>query len=158
MWNGLLKILKFQVIRENKIIYEEENIKNILHTSGEAFCLSALFTGGTIPAFYYLGLDNRTILAVTDTMANLTQEPTTNGYARKAILGFTIVPVSGINRAIGNPVTFNAFGGSWGPVRSMFLTNNTGILISSASLISPVTLGDGDAVNMRMSMQLRDCP
>lgn len=160
MWNGLLKILKFQVVREGKIIYEEENIKNILHTSGEQFCLSVLFAGGTIPLYYYLGLDNRLILAAANTMSSLIGEPTVNGYARQFLssTGFTVELVSGIYRAKGSIVTFNAIGGSWGPVRNMFFTNNTGILISSASLISPITLNNGDAVNMRISMQLKDCP
>lgn len=169
MWNGLLKILKFQVAREGKVIYEEENIKNILHTNGELFCLSALFTGGNnpntfIPSDYFLGLDNRTTLAAANTMASLIQEPTVNGYARQSLsstTGFVVELASGIHRAKGSIVTFNAIGGSWGPVRNMFLTDkidNTGTLISSASLISPVTLNSGDAANMRISMQLKDCP
>ncbi len=58
----------------------------MLHILGEQFFLNALFQGGPtnlyIPAFYYLGLDNRPTLFAADTMSGLVGEPSANGYLR----------------------------------------------------------------------------
>ena len=56
-WNGIMKVLEIKHWRNNKIIWERKNIRNILHEEGEGFILSAAFSGGkestVIPDNYY---------------------------------------------------------------------------------------------------------
>lgn len=175
-WNGIIKILEIQHIRNNEVIWEDKNLYNTLHTEGEGYFLEILFRNpndGTLPPpFYYLGLDARTALDVDDSMADLVDEPGSNAYARQLVssapdesTGWIIASgQSGevtYHKALGSIVTFNAAGGEWGPVTKLFLTNkvdNTGYLISSVALSSEVTMADGDALNLRMAISLRDCP
>jgi hypothetical protein len=168
-WHGLMEILSVEHLRDGKVIYHEENIKNTLHYLGEAFLLQALFMGGYspntfIPDNYYLGLDSRAIIAVSDTMTEVFAEPFVNGYSRQPVSssnGFTLDVIAGVHRATSQIVSFPAVGGNWGPVSNIFLSdkpNNTGVLISSAKLSNPVTVLAGDSVNMRMALSLRFCP
>lgn len=168
-WPGIMQILSLEHVRNGKVIYREENILNTLHFQGESFLLSALFLGGNtpnsfIPDQYYLGLDARGTIAVADTMENVYLEPFINGYARQpasSSTGFTLDVVGGIHRATSHIVSFSAAGGSWGPMKNIFLSNqpnNTGVLISSAVLTNPVTVASGDIVNMRFALSLRYCP
>lgn len=173
-WNGIMKILEIQHVRNNEVIWENKNLYNMLHTDGERFFLEVLFRNpndGTLPPpFYYLGLDARGTLDVNDAMINLLDEPTNNAYARQLIssapdqtTGWTVTTgQSGditYHKALGSIITFNAAGGSWGPITKLFLTNkvdNTGYLISSVELTSEVYMEDGDALNLRMGISLRD--
>ena len=168
-WPGLMQILWIEHIRDGKIIHREEHILNTLHFLGESFLLSALFLGGNapnslIPDQYYLGLDARATIAADDTMDDVLNEPFINGYARQPVsstTGFTIDVVGGVHRVSSQIVTFSAAGGAWGPMKNIFLSdkqNNSGVLISSAVLTSPVTVQSGDAINMRMALSLRYCP
>jgi hypothetical protein len=161
----LLTILEIEHQRDSKIIWEAKNIKNVLHTQGEEFLLTALFktTDASIPTFYYLGLDNRTTPDVSDVLAaSLYGEPTSNGYSRQAVssaTGFTISEVDGVNRATSLIVSFSASGGSWGPISNLFLAttiNNTGHLIATAALGSTRTLQNGDFITMKFALALRD--
>ena len=165
----LMRIDHVELVRDGKVIYREENILNQLHLLGEYYCLSALFTGGNtpnmvIPTNYYMGLDNRTILAAADTFSSLVNEPVGNGYVRQLLssaTGFTIDVSNGVHRAVGSIITFSAISLGWGPVQNIFLattSDNSGYLISSASLSTPLQPAAGDSFNMRMSMSLRDCP
>lgn len=154
---------------EHKILWEQKNILNMLHNDGEEFVLRSIFLGGKtnnayIPNYYYFGLDNRVSLAASDIMTSLVSEPTTSGYTRVAVAStsnFTL-GTNETNTQISSPiVTFRAVGGSWGPVKNLFLTDasdNTGYLISSVALASSVTLNDGESINLRMSITLKDCP
>jgi hypothetical protein len=164
-WRGILKILDIQHVRDGKVIWSEQNIHNLLHASGEQFMLLCAFDndGNVVPANYYFGLDNRTVVAVTDTMASISStEPTSGGYTRQTVAssgGFTVEAVSGIYRAVGPILTFNATGIGYGPVKNLFLTtasDNSGYLLSTAVLSSSVTLTSGDSINLRMSIQLAD--
>ncbi len=168
-WHGLMRVLWFEHVRDGKIIYREEDILNVLHTQGSAFVLKAMFMGGNspnafIPSNYYLGLDSRATIAVSDTMENVQAEPFVNGYIRQpvsSLTGFSLSVVGGIYQAASQIVTFSATGGSWGPVVNIFLSdklNTAGTLISSAKLTNPVTVQSGDSVNMRMAMSLQYCP
>ena len=168
-WHGLMEILWLEHIRDGKVLYREDNIRNTLHFLGEGFLLSALFMSGyspntLIPDQYYLGLDARATVAVSDTMIDVFNEPFVNGYTRQPVSstnGFSLDVVGGVHRATSQIVSFSAAGGGWGPMANIFLSNkanNTGILISSAKLTSPVTLTSGDSVNMRMALSLRYCP
>ena len=165
-WHGLMRIIEIQHIRDNKIIWEAHDILNTLHFLGEEFMLKGLFTnaGDNIPDNYYLGLDNRTDILAADTMASLSEEPTSNGYLRQAVnstSGFVVEIKNGIHRAVSQIVSFSATGVGWGPVKNIFLANTSdtsGYLIASAPLSSPITTVGGDTINMRMSLSLRNCP
>jgi len=165
-WKGIIKVQEIQHVRRGRVIWEAKNLYNTLHTDGEEFMLQCLFAndGSMIPESYYLGLDARTSILVADTINDILDEPTENGYIRQSLGsdgGWTVREVSGIHRAIGNIIAFSASGGSWGPVNNLFLTNQSGddgVLLASVPLSSELTLDDGDAINMRMSLSLRDYP
>jgi hypothetical protein len=168
-WNGLMKILWIEQIRNNEVIWRAENIKNVLHTDGESYILRAAFTGGpvseVIPENYYIGLDARFSLAASDTITDLLGEPTINGYTRQAVSStgnFTVtIPEGSANyRATSPIVAFQAEGGSWGPVKNVFLTDtatSSGNLICSAELPSQISVVDGDTITMRLGLSLKDC-
>jgi hypothetical protein len=137
---------------------------SILHDEGEQFLLSTLFAGVAMPTNLYLGLDNRTTLAASDTLASLVSEPTVNGYARQAVnsASFTVVFTGGAYQANTPIVTFSATGGSWGPVNNLFLATSSD---NSGKLIATVTLNQADLIliatqvmRIRMGLSLRDCP
>jgi hypothetical protein len=162
MWRGLIKILEIQHLSKNgEVLWRSENIRNVLHSEGEEFMLTSLFVdASTIPSDYVFGLDNRLTTAADDTMADVSiVEPAGNGYFRQAVASdgqFTISVVNNIHRANSPIVTFSAAGGSWGPVRNLFLTNqpdSSGFLIASVPLAQ-----DGESVSMRMALSLKDCP
>ena len=168
-WQGILIVDEFLVKRKNKVIFRVENLHNILHLGGEAQILSALFIGGSIsnayiPTNYYLGLDARTSLNVTDTLTNITGEPSVGGYNRQpvsATTGFTITTEGSFVRAKSGVLVFSASPISWGPVTNMFLTNvstgTAGILYSSVPIGSSVSVNSGDSISMRFSMALKSC-
>lgn len=164
-WHGIMKILTLQHwSADGNLIAEHNNILNLLHLDGEEYILRSVFAGGDIPANYYMGLDARVVLSASQTMDDLTGEPSGSGYERQEIASgddFTIDFNESHFVATSPIVTFRATSGSWGPVTNLFLTNeedNTGYLISSAVLPSPVTLNAGETVTVRIRMQLKDCP
>jgi len=164
----LLTILEIQHIRDGKVIWEDKNLRNTLHVLAEQYFLSILFAGIAPVANFYMGLDDRQVIDVADTMESLVNEPTHNGFLRQQVssstgwnIQETTVGAITLYRAIGNIVTFAANGGSWGPIHNLFMTttsDNTGILLSSVPLSQEVTLNSGDTINMRMSLSLRDAP
>lgn len=168
-WHGIMKILEVtHRDPDGRIIFYENNIRNLLHNEGEEFLLRAAFTGGrvssVIPENYYLGLDNRASISILDTMDSLIGEPQSGGYERQAIssAGDFAINFENDHYVATSPiVAFRSTSAEWGPVRNLFLTdrgNNTGSLISTAILSSPLILSIGDDVTMRIGMQLRDCP
>jgi hypothetical protein len=168
-WCGILKILDVKHLDTNgKVIWEAENVLNLMHQDGEEYLLRAAFTGGrvstVIPDSYYLGLDNRSVPAVDNTVDDLLGEPTSNGYERQAVNSsgdFAINFESNHFLATSPIVAFRATVGNWGPVGNLFLTDksdNSGFLISTASLGTIITVNAGESVTMRIGMTLRDCP
>jgi hypothetical protein len=171
-WHGLVKVL--EIIHrdaEGRVLWRDENLYNLLHSEGEDFLLRALFLGGNspstyIPASYYFGLDDRTVIGLNDTMVTVADgnEPTVNGYARQAVSSsgqFNIVTVSSVHQANSPILSFHASGGSWGPVHNLFLTDDAGYagkLIASVPLSQSLTVNDGETISMRMGLALRDCP
>lgn len=162
-------LLKIDSIEHNdsdgSILWSMKNILNTFHLDGELFLLSVAFNTAAeieVPSSYYLGLDARDTLSEEDQMVDLTNEPTTNGYARQAVSslnGFDVEINGGNYRAISGVVTFSASGGAWGPITNLFLcTTNTssGYLISSAKLASSRTLLDGQSITMRFSLGLQN--
>jgi len=127
---------------------------NMLHDEGEQFFCQVLFTEeASVPSAYYLGLDNRTSLAESDTLASLSGEPSGNGYSRQAVnsdaTDFTISQEGGDYQAKTKTVTFTASGGSIGPVTKMFMATSadgTGKLIASRALSQERTLADGESL------------
>jgi hypothetical protein len=152
---------------EGKCLWEDHNIKNTFHYNGEQFLLNLAFntsSGITIPSSYYLGLDNRTTINTNDTLASLSQEPTQNGYARQPVSslnGFSVVAsLTNDFQATSVVVSFQAVGGSWGPVSNLFLSNvsgSTGYLLASSALSTSRTLTDGQFITVRIAVGLRNC-
>lgn len=161
-----LMTLKFiEHKRNGEIIYRAENIKNLIHLEGREFLIKSAFSndGSLVPANYYLGLDARDDLLEEDTILTLLDEPSGSGYLRQALpsdgTGFTISNVSGVYKALSEIVTFSATGTGWGPVKNMFLTtasDNSGVLISSLLLTSPVITVAGDTISIQIQMSLQD--
>jgi len=167
-WHGLMQVEEIQHIRNGKIIWQNNNLKNLLHIQGEEFILKVVFSEYLLkPENYYFGLDNRSSLNVADDLTDLEDEPTTNGYFRQSVNStddFTFLVVEGYNRARSPILTFSAMGGSWGPIRNLFLTMqdqdisaDLGYLIASVDLEQDITVVSGDAISLRMAMTLRDC-
>jgi len=166
-WRGLIKVLSIQCVsKDGNIVWERKNLYNILHTDGEQFLLNCLFVGGQtstyIPSDYYFGLDNRGTIAVADTMSSLVAEPTTNGYERQTVssLGTFTVSVQASNYRADTPLlTFEAIGGNWGPITTLFMTDksdDSGTLISSVNLGTSVTVVDGHSLIVKMGLSLKD--
>lgn len=170
MWHPVLKILEVKHLNSfGKIIYQENNIRNILHQEGEEFLLRAAFTGGTvsdiIPENYFLGLDNRSVVVIEQTLDDLIGEPDNGGgYARQEVSSsgdFVINFEDDHFVALSPIVAFSCTSTAWGPVSNLFITDtgdNSGYLISTATFDSPISLTPGESVTMRIGMQLRDCP
>lgn len=173
-WNGILTILEIQH-RDSKgnILWEDKNINNLLHQEGERFLLMAAFTGGNnpntvVPEYYYLGLDNRSVVTAEDTLDEpltntLIGEPSSGGYERQSISSSGIFSINLENDhyvATSPIVAFRAIAGDWGPVSNLFLSttnDNSGTLISTAVLSNPISLASGETVTMRIGMRLRGC-
>ena len=164
----LMKIIEIKHLDvDGKVLWQSHNLLNILHNDGEEFLLRAAFTGGqvssVIPAYYYLGLDNRQLLSKGDTMENLIAEPFGGGYIRQQISSqgdFSINIENGDFIAASPIVAFRSTTNSWGPASNLWITNqpdNSGYLISSVALQSPVSLIAGQSVTMRIGMQLLNC-
>lgn len=163
-WHGILKILQVEHIRNREVIWSDDDLLNMLHSEGEQFLLSCCFAndGTIVPSDYYFGLDSRSSISLADTMTTVSSyEPSGNGYSRQTVSsngGFTVQLVGSYYRAVGNIVTFSATG-TYGPVKNLFLTDksdNSGYLISSVALSSPVTFASGDSIALRMSLQLKN--
>lgn len=169
-WHGIMKIDEIvQKDHAGRTIYKEENIYNILHSQGEERILSAVFIGGPtnnayIPTNYYLGLDNRSSINASQTLADLSGEPSGSGYSRQpvsSVTGFTIINNSGVYQARSNVIIFAAISGSWGPVSNLFLTDassgSSGNLYSTAVLATPIILSSGETISVRFSLALKNC-
>lgn len=147
-----------------KIIYQEKNINNIIHKSGEEFILKVLFGGLPIPNQYHLGLDSRSTLNANDVLSTCASlEPVGAGYSRQSLdnNNFTFITNGfGDYQANSPAVLFKALGGSWGPVKNVFLTTvssgSSGYLISSIALGSSIILSNGETVSLRIGLALKN--
>lgn len=163
-----MKVLEFRHLDvDGTVLAEYFNLLNLLHQDGEEFLLRAAFMGGQdstiIPDNYYVGLDNRQTITATQNMDGLIGEPFGGGYERQQIASsgdFSINLESGHYMVTSPIVAFRATTGSWGPVSNLLLTDaadNSGYLISTVVLPSPVSLDSGQSVTMRFGMKLIEC-
>lgn len=140
----------------------EETAHNALADEGEQLFLDVVLRGATAPANTYLRLYNDTP-AETDGLADLTGEPSGNGYSAQALTSNatgwpTLALDSGDYMATSAAKTFTASGGTIGPVTYLVLatsSDNTGELVSYAALSTTRTLTAGDSlqVTYRLKMQ-----
>lgn len=157
--NHLMTLFEIkQFDKNNNLIFESYNIKNILHNKGEEYMLKVLFGTFNKPDRYYLGLDDRQTLQTGDTMNSSLGEPVTAGYQRQEVLSsnFTVGQLGQTWQANSPVVLFRGLGGSWS-ARNIFLAtspNYTGYLISSISLGTRITVNDGEVVSMRIGLSL----
>ncbi len=167
-WHGILEIIEISHIRDNKVLWSNKNLKNMLHNEGEEFILKILFADLVKPEYYWFGLDNRTTLDVTDTLLSITDEPSSHGYERQGVSsseGWAFSNVGGQIIAKSPIITFAAVGGNIGPVRNIFMTNQSeaavptddDYLISTVYLGQILTIVSGDAVSLRVAIKLKDC-
>jgi hypothetical protein len=166
-WNGILRVLEVShLAKDGSTLYREENLHNTIHVTGEELILKILFAGQSIPVNYYVGLDFRSTISRSQVIGDVFGwEPSINAYSRQAVASnnFSIVTASSGNRQANSPtLLFRAAGGSWGPVRNIFLTTALGfgtnsVLISSVPLSTSITVADGEIVTMRMAMALSSC-
>jgi hypothetical protein len=163
-WRGIMRILEVQhADRCGKVLYSESDVRNVIHTKGEEFILGALFAGQSLPSNYYIGLDSRSALEASMEISDVSEyEPIVNYYSRQSVgsESFQIITgASGHKQANSPTILFKAVGGSWGPVKNIFLADGLGYgsnctLISSAALSRQITVLDGEVVTMRMAMAL----
>mgnify|MGYP001004410895 CR=1 FL=1 len=150
--------------KDNNILWEDSNLKNTFHTSGEEYFLKSLFIDqDLIPSNYYFGLDNRTAIEVGDTIDSIDSEPISGGYQRQSSASedvFTSSVVSTVNRIISPVLSFSATTEpGWGPVNNLFMTtsaDDSGYLVSTVRLSQELTLSAGQTVTLRMGISLTD--
>lgn len=162
-WNGIMKVLELEHIgSDGRVLHRESNLKNIIHGKGEELILSILFSGGSVPENYYVGLDFRSSLEKSQTISGVFGwEPMSYAYARQTVpsSNFSLTNTHSGLQANSPTLLFRASGGSWGPVRNIFLCTALGygtnsVLVSSVPLSTSITVADGEIVTMRMAMAL----
>lgn len=127
---------------------------------GEQSMLDVYFRGAAAPTQFYLRLYNDTC-AETKTLATLTSEPSTNGYAAQLIerstTGWPSLALSGGDyEATASTETFSASGGSWGPVNAAVLattSDNTGKALNCLALSQARTLAAGEQLQATLKVK-----
>jgi len=163
-----------EVSHQNKhgeILFKKYDLKNIFHSEGEEYILGTLFTNTYTPnntfvvTSYYMGLDNRSSLATSDSLVDIEElETTGTGYRRQEVTksSFQIVENSNGNYQANSPIIqFNCSGGSW-TAKNIFLATSysssfTGPkkVISSVPLGSTLSISSGETVSMRIGLALK---
>lgn len=166
-WNGIMRVIEISHFgTDGGLLHREEDLRNTIHAQGEELILKILFAGESVPPSYYVGLDFRSAIDRTQTISDLFGwEPTANAYSRQAVESnnFSVINSSSGRKQANSPtLLFRASGGSWGPVRNIFLATALGygtnsILISSVPLSTSISVADGEVITMRMSMALSSC-
>ena len=166
-WRGIMRVVEISHRDAlGNIIFRTEDIRNSIHILGENFILKVLFGGQAVPNSYHIGLDSRETIQIHDAISDLASlEPSGLGYERQSIGSndFSVVEnVAGFMQANSPTVLFTASGGSWGPIKNIFLCTGLGqsaptVLVSSASIGQNLVVSPGETVSMRMAMTLSDC-
>lgn len=140
----------------------KEEAPNGLADEGEKYFLDCFLRATNCPTTCHLRLFNDTP-GETDTIADLTGEPSTYGYVaeeltRDATGWPTLALDSGDYMATAKSVTFVATGGSWGPVTyAVFACTISASekLISYAVLSAPRTLASGESLQAVYKLKLQ---
>lgn len=135
---------------------------NALADEGEQQILDTYFRDATEPTSFYIRLVNDTPVE-TDTIADLTGEPSGNGYSAQALARNntdfpTLALSSGDYQVTSKTVTFTASGGSIGAVTYGILTTSTdssGKLIAYVALSGSRTLASGESLQVTFSIKLQ---
>ena len=144
----------------------EKNLSNILHYDGELYLLSAAFAThldgfGTAPTNLYVGMDNRKIIEIEDTLAKVaTQEPKVSSYKRQALStskDFTLIPDE---RRLRAEVRFEA-GHDMDLVSKYFIATTAsgsrgGKLLVSVAMKHERTLFTNDVLTLEITIGLKD--
>jgi len=146
--------------KNGNVIWHDEGFNN-LADEGESAILDLFFRGGTAPTAFSLALFNDTPVD-TDTVAGLTGEPATNGYARIALARDTtdfptLALDSGDFMVTSKKVTFTASGGAIGPVTYAVLIATIGgaaKLIAYKALSQARTLSDGETLDVTYKLKI----
>lgn len=139
-----------------------DRIHNNLTDEGEQDLLDVYMRNAAAPATFYIRLYDDTPTE-TSTLAGLTGEPTTGGYAPIAVersdVGWpTLALDSGDYQVTSKKVTFQASGGTIGPVTSCVLatsSDDTGKIITYAPLSQSRTLNDGESLDITYRVKLQ---
>lgn len=159
-WRGVFEIKHYDA--NGDLIWTEE-AENSLADEGEHFVLDEFFRAATAPTQFFIRLTN-TVLSDTSTLTTASAgEPSTNGYAAQLVersaTGWPSLALdSGDYQLTSSEETFNATGGSWGPVDRAFLgttSNNTGKLIAYATLSQARTLANGESLKITYRVKLQ---
>jgi hypothetical protein len=160
----------FQLVAYNEDGEEiwREVFHNSLSDGGEQSLLDCYLRGQNCPTTFYLRLSNPTNCgnagAETSSLATVASgEPATNGYAAKNITrnttGWpTLALDSGDYKATAATQTFNASGGSWGPVSCAFIatsSDNTGVFVASGALSTSRTLTSGESLQVVYGIKIQ---
>jgi len=145
--------------RHGKLLWEHEG-PNALADEGERQMLEVYYRAENAPTTFYIRLYNDTP-AETDGLADLTGEPSGNGYAAEEVerssTGFpTIETNSGDWQVVSKTVTFEASGGSIGPVTYAVLattSDNTGKLVAYVALSQSRTLAAGETLDVTITIK-----
>ena len=159
---GNTGVFELRAFDANGNLLWEEDVINGLADEGEQHILDVYLRAATGPVQFYVRLYNDTPVE-TDTLALLTGEPSTNGYAaqlveRSATGWPTLAMDAGDYQATSSVETFSASGGSWGPVTYVVLattSDNTGKLISFAALSQSRTLNAGESLQVTYKVKLQ---
>lgn len=154
--------------RKREVLWSRFGLKNLWHDDGEEYIVKvAISEELTVPAAFYLGLDNRATPAEADnlTQANAAENAFSNGYARAQLnsdaTDWTTSLATNIWQAASKQVTFTASGGDWSAVQNMFLTDKniatTGkYLYCTQALSTSRTITDGDSLNCTITLNVRE--
>lgn len=157
-WVGYWEFTHYD--KDGKVVWQKE-VRNGLADEGEENMLDAYLRGENVPTTFYLALYNDTPTE-TDSLDDLTGEPSTNGYERQEIarstVGWpTLVLDSGDFMATSKQVAFTASGGPIGPVIYMVLTDvetgTGGLLIAFADLSQSRTIPNGESLGCKIKVK-----
>ena len=159
-WDGTWN---FKHVDRQGAVIDEWSEKNALINSGEYKMLDVYFRGATAPSEHWLRLTAG--LSETATMAAVTaSEASGSGYAPQLITSNatywpTLALSSGDYQVNSTTVTFEATGGSWGPVDEVALctasNSNEGSLVAYVALSTSRTLVSGDSLQVSVNVKLQ---
>ena len=145
--------------------WDELEVANLLHDEGEQAILQAVYDEQySVPANYYIGLDNRGTIAEADTLSSLSGEPAVGGYARQAVASdntdWTVSKPATDYQAKSKTVTFTPSGADYPAVQNMFLcdviSGAGGKIHASVALSASRTVLDGDSLNTDITILLSE--